>query len=153
MLDGVRISDELWEMAAEKADAVVHRAVQRIYEAGSPYDWVGIYLVAGDQLVLHSYIGGPTELSRVPVGEGMRGAAVAEMRNINVSDVSLSADHQPRSVETRSEAVALIRDGERVLGLVDVDSTQVEAFGEADVQSLSLIAETLGAVLGSRVQE
>ncbi len=107
MLNGNRIADELWEMAELPPDAILHRAVQRINDVGPPFDWVGIYLLGGNLLILHSYIGEHTDVTRIPVGEGVCGAAVAEARDINVPDVEAFKGYLACSFEARSEIVVL----------------------------------------------
>jgi GAF domain-containing protein len=111
MLDGNRIADELWEMVELAPDAMLHRAILRINEVGPPYDWVGVYLLNEDLLILHSYIGEHTECTRIPVGEGVCGIAVAEARDINVPDVEAFKGYMACSFNARSEIVTLIRDG------------------------------------------
>lgn len=152
MLDGNRVSDELLEMASEPPDAILHRAVQRIHQAGARYDWVGIYLLAHGQLILHSYIGKQTELTRIAVGNGVCGTAVAEDRDINVLDVSKLENYMGCSAETRSEIVLLFRHGDRVIGLLDIDSDTEAAFGPADERELRVIADALGELIGPRLR-
>jgi len=152
MLDSVRVSDELWDMADEKPDTILHRAVQRTHEAGSPFDWVGIYLVAGDHLILHSFIGRSTELTRIPIGQRVSGRAVAEDRDLNVPDVEAFTDYLARCPETRSEVVVLIRFEDRVLGVIDIDSDSSAAFGEDDEHGLRAIADALGGTLGPHLR-
>jgi len=151
MLDGQRIADELYEMEEVPADKILHRAVERVHQAGAPYDWVGIYLLAGDHLVLHSYIGRPTDLTRIRVGEGVCGAAVAEGRDINVPDVDAFDGYLACSIETKSEIVLLIRDGDRILGELDVDSDTAAAFDDDAERELRKVADALGALLGPKV--
>jgi GAF domain-containing protein len=151
MLDGNRIADELWEMVELAPDAMLHRAILRINEVGPPYDWVGVYLLNEDLLILHSYIGEHTECTRIPVGEGVCGIAVAEARDINVPDVEAFKGYMACSFNARSEIVTLIRDGERVLGLINIDSQTPSAFDEDDELALQTIAESLGNVLGQHL--
>jgi GAF domain-containing protein len=152
MLDGDKVSDELCEMASEPPDAILHRAVQRIHQAGARYDWVGIYLLARGELILHSYIGKGTDLTRIAVGSGVCGAAVAEDRDINVLDVAKLEDYIACSAGTRSEIVVLFRHGERVVGLIDIDSDTEAAFGPDDECELRVIADTLGELVGPRLR-
>ncbi len=152
MLNGQKISDELLEMVDAPPDLVVQRAVQRIHEYGAPFDWAGIYLLSGDLLVLHSFLGLPTDLTRIRVGEGVCGTAVAERRDLNVPDVNAVDYYLACSAETRSEIVVLIRHGERILGVIDIDSDTPAAFGEDDERELRRVADALGEVLGPRLR-
>ena len=133
-------------------DKVLHRAVERIHQAGSPFDWVGIYLLNGETLVLHSYIGRPTDLTRIALGEGVCGIAAAEDRDINVPDVEEFEGYLACSTETRSEIVVLIRDGDRILGEIDIDSDSPAAFGAAEERQLRTVAEALGDVVGGSLR-
>lgn len=152
MLDGGRIADELYEMAAEPPDAILHRAVQRLHLSGEAYDWVGIYLLSGQHLVLHSYIGQPAQQGRIPVGEFLYGTAVSENRDINVADVAAPGERVTKDVETRSEIVVRIRHGERIVGVIDIESHAAAAFTEETEQELRLIADALGELVGPRLR-
>jgi GAF domain-containing protein len=98
--------------------------VQQIRGAEEHYDWVGIYLLEDDVLILHNYIGKATDHTRIPVGQGVCGTAVAEGRDINVPDVHAIANYLACSLETVSELVVLIRDPEsgEIFGQLDLDS-------------------------------
>ncbi len=139
-------------MAEVSPDAILHRAVERIHQVGPPYDWVGIYLLSGTHLVLHSYIGRTTDLARIAVGQGVCGTAVAENRDINVPDVLAVDNYLVCASGTKSEIVVLIRDGERILGLIDIDSDVPAAFGDDDERALKGIAAALGELVGPSIR-
>lgn len=152
MLDGQGIADELRAMERDPADRILHRAVERIHQVGAPYDWVGVYLLTDDKLILHSYIGRPTDLTRIAVGEGVCGTAVAEDRDINVPDVDAFDGYLACSVETKSEIVILIRDGNRILGEIDIDSDTPAAFDESAERELRRVAKALGEIIGAKLE-
>jgi GAF domain-containing protein len=105
---------------------------------------VGIYLLEGDELVLHNYIGRPTEHTRIPVGVGVCGAAVAQNRDIKVDDVSAEENYLACSIETKSELVVLIRSADgKVHGQIDLDSDQIAGFTPDDEAGLRQIANWL----------
>lgn len=139
-------------MADARADAILQRAVQRIHASDGKYDWVGIYLLRGDELILHNFIGKPTDHTRIPVGRGVCGTAVTEGRDINVPDVEALDNYLACSAETRSEIVVLIRDGERILGQIDIDSDTRKAFDQRDERELRKIADALGEVLADKLR-
>lgn len=148
MLEGSRVVDRLQESRREGAsrDEILRSVVREIEEAEDHFDWVGIYLLEDDDtLVLHNYIGRPTDHDRIPVGEGVCGEAVAEGRDINVPDVEERENYLACSVETRSELVVLIRDGEdgEVHGQIDLDSDEPAAFDERDQRELRAVADWL----------
>ncbi|MCS7312516.1 MAG: GAF domain-containing protein [Acidobacteria bacterium] len=110
------------------------------------YHWVGIYLLEPDgaHLRLHDYyVGRPTPHTRIPVTEGICGAAVREGQTIVVPDVSQDPRYLACSLETRSEIVVPIWRGNRIVGEIDVDSDDLAAFGEEDRQLLEAVAERL----------
>ncbi|TFG62493.1 MAG: GAF domain-containing protein, partial [Gemmatimonadales bacterium] len=89
MLDGSTVVSRLAAQSREGAnsDTLLRMAVQYIAAASNRYDWVGVYLLEDEVLVLHDYMGEPTEHTRIAVGHGVCGTAVAENRDINVPDV------------------------------------------------------------------
>ncbi len=146
MLDSSHTIQEL-ETARQKGesrDALLREAVERIDRAEDRFNWVGIYLLEGDELLLHNYIGRPTEHTQIPVGVGVCGAAVAQNRDIRVDDVSAEDNYLACSIETKSELVVLIRseDG-RVHGQIDLDSDEIAAFTPADEAGLREVANWL----------
>ena len=142
--------DQLRSEAARLLDADVPddealRAVVALLAAARPaWDWVGVYLLAGDVLVLGPHVGAPTEHTRIPVGTGVCGTAVARGQNMVVPDVRELDNYLACSTATQSEIVVLIRDGDQVVGQFDVDSDQVAAFGPGDEALLGHIATLAG---------
>ena|SRR5205809_380952 len=124
-------------------DEVLRYAVQILKQEREHYNWVGIYLVEGDTLVLHNYIGKPTEHTRIPVGTGVCGVAVAEGSNQIIGDVTKLDNYLACSVETRAEIVVLIRRGLDILGQIDIDSDFENAFNHEDESLLARIADLL----------
>ncbi len=117
-----------------------------------PYEIFAILLVAekGDTMRIHFAIGHREELIqklRIPVGEGITGAAVTSGKSVLVSDVR----HDPRYLNAmdavRSElAVPMIARG-RVVGVIDIQSTQLDAFTDEDLGIVELIASRTGMAL------
>jgi L-methionine (R)-S-oxide reductase len=124
----------------------LRRVVEVLAAAHPRWGWVGVYLLAGDVLVLGPFVGPPTEHTRIPVGVGVCGTAVARNANVVVDDVRRLDNYLACSVGTRSEIVVLIRDGGDVVGQFDVDSDDVGAFGPAD----EALLEDLAALAGPR---
>ena len=124
-------------------DEVLRAAVSVLKQEREHYDWTGIYLLEGDTLVLHNYIGKPTEHTRIPVGQGVCGTAVAERANQVVGDVTELDNYLACSLETRSEIVVLIGSGDRIFGQIDIDSDRVNAFTQDDESPLARVADLL----------
>src|SRR6266540_3825907 len=63
-------------------------AAEKIRAAGAPYTSVYLYMLHSGELVLEAHAGRDTEHTRIPVGQGVCGTAVAEKRDQNVADVN-----------------------------------------------------------------
>lgn len=122
-------------------------AMQLIAKRFTHYKWVGVYWLEGDTLVLGPYVGEPTEHTRIAVGQGVCGTAVAQGRNQIVRDVRQVANYLACSLKTRSEIVVLIRRAGRVLGQIDADADEPGAFDTTDEALLTAVAERLAALL------
>jgi GAF domain-containing protein len=150
MLDGAAVVARLAarESAGADCDTLLRAAVEQIESASDRFDWVGIYLLDDGWLTLHNFIGEATEHTRIAVGHGVCGTAVAENRDINVPDVRTLDNYIACSVGTRSEIVVLIRDGKsgQIYGQLDLDSDQQDAFTESDEIELRHVADWLGGL-------
>jgi len=134
---------ELLINSSKSHDEVLRESVQILKQERRHYNWVGIYLLEGETLVLHNYIGKPTEHTHIQVGQGVCGVAVAEGANQIVGDVTKLDNYLACSVETRAEIVVLIRRGAEIVGQIDIDSDLTDAFTSEDESLLSRVAELL----------
>jgi putative methionine-R-sulfoxide reductase with GAF domain len=125
----------------------LERAARALREASPRHTSVYLYGLEGDTLVLRALSGRPTEHTRIQVGEGVCGRAVASGASQVVADVAGDPDYVSCSLETRSECVVLVRRGGRVVGQIDIDSDLPDAFTPEDVDSLERAAELLGPLL------
>lgn len=150
MLDAKPIARALSDRAARGAtrDDLARIAVEAIPKALPQAGWTGVYWLEGDTLVLGPFVGPPTEHTRIPVGTGVCGTAVAEDRDQVVTDVRERPNYLACSLSTRSEIVVLVRAGGKVVGQLDLDSDRVAAFGPEEHRFLSAVAEALGSRLG-----
>jgi len=129
--------------AAPDATGAMTDAVALLKARLPHYTWAGIYLLEGDTLVLGPYLGKPSPHTRIPLGQGICGAAATQQATIIVDDVNADPRYLACSIETKSEIVVPIMDGERVLGELDIDSDQPAAFGQADRELLEQVAAAL----------
>jgi len=125
------------------------RVVRLVHDAHPLWDWSGIYLLVDGTLVVGPFAGSdePPEHSRIAVGEGVCGTAVAEDENQLVEDVRELDNYLACSISTRSELVVLIREGDRIVGQFDIDSDQRGAFTSED----EALLEELAALISPRV--
>ncbi|MBX7132402.1 MAG: GAF domain-containing protein [Fimbriimonadaceae bacterium] len=107
------------------------------------YDWVGVYRLEGDELVLDEYVGAATDHTRIPVGTGVCGTAISENENQVIDDVRSLSNYLACSIDTRSEIVVLIRRGGKILGQIDVDGHKVASFNRTDEEFLQAVGEVL----------
>jgi L-methionine (R)-S-oxide reductase len=135
---------------APDADAAMTAAVGILAREVPTYDWVGIYLLVGNELVLGPFVGAPSPHTRIPIGRGICGAAATEAMTIIVDDVNSDLRYLECSLETQSEIVVPIIHGGVVLGEIDIDSHERAAFGPTDRDLLEEVASQLGVRLAAR---
>jgi len=119
-----------------------------IHERHPHYEWVGVYVLRGDMLELGPYAGAPTEHTRIPVGVGVCGTAVAQGANQIIADVREVANYLSCSPTVRSEIVVLIRQGQEIVGQIDADSDAVGAFDEEDEEFLDEVGRVIAPAVG-----
>lgn len=117
-------------------------AAALIYHALPDLNWAGFYLYKQGMLVLGPFQGMPACV-RIPLGRGVCGAAARERRTQVVPDVHAFPGHIACDAASRSEIVAPLVDGERLLGVVDVDSPLPGRFDEGDREGLEALARLL----------
>jgi GAF domain-containing protein len=136
--------------AAPDADTAMAEAVAILAGEVPGYDWVGIYLLDHNELVLGPFVGRPSPHTRIPLGRGICGAAAAEGTTIIVDDVNADPRYLACSLETRSEIVVPIMHAGEVLGEIDIDSHQPAAFDATDRDLLEQVASELAVRLAVR---
>jgi L-methionine (R)-S-oxide reductase len=129
--------------AEPDARALLERVVAVLKDAMPLYTWVGIYLLEGDELVLGPFLGKPSPHTRIPLGEGICGAAATAKATVIVDDVNADPRYLACSIETQSEIVVPIMQGSQVLGEIDIDSDRPAAFGDSDRALLESVAALL----------
>jgi L-methionine (R)-S-oxide reductase len=123
------------------ADDVLRQVVGVLQERFEHYSWLGIYLVEGDELVLGPWQGpDATEHVRIPVGQGICGAAAATGVTEVVDDVNADSRYLACFPSTRSEIVVPIPYEGQVVGEIDIDSDRPAAFDDDDREFLESVA-------------
>ena len=131
----------------EGREALLRQAAERIRAAGPPYTSVYLYMLQGGDLVLEAWSGRDTDHTRIPVGKGVCGTAVATGQDQNVGDVTAVANYLACNLDTRAELVVLIRRGATILGQIDVDSDVPGRFADEEVGEVRKVAEGLAVLL------
>ncbi|MHC5011265.1 MAG: GAF domain-containing protein [Planctomycetota bacterium] len=128
-------------------DELGEALVSSLAEAFAQANWVGIYWLRGEDLVLGPYAGAPTEHERIPTGAGVCGTALATGEDQIVGDVREVENYLACSEHTRSEIVVLIKSMGRVIGEIDMDSDAVGAFDTVDHCILRAVADSFGGLV------
>jgi L-methionine (R)-S-oxide reductase len=131
----------------EGRQALLKMACERVQSWGPPYTSVYAYMLQGNELQLEAYAGRETEHTRIPVGKGVCGTAVAEKRDQNVADVSAIGNYLACNLFTKSELVVLIRRGDHILGQIDIDSDVPKGFGDREHAEVKEVADALAVLL------
>ena len=148
-LDADRIIAALRGAFARDAGRVelLRVAADRMRAAGPPYTSVYLYMLHGDELVLEAFSGRDTEHTRIAVGNGVCGTAVATGRDQNIGDVRSIENNIACNLWTKSELVVLIRRGALILGQIDVDSDEADPFSPEEEAEVRRVADALAVLL------
>lgn len=145
-----------YDQVEHKAQEILHRKgkqsleeiVELLYGYFEHYHWVGIYMVAGEELVLGPWRGKEaTEHIRIPIGTGICGAAASTGNVEVVDDVNEDNRYLACFVSTKSEIVVPIKKEGKVVAEIDVDSNTPHAFTQRDVSFLQRLAVLLSDIL------
>jgi GAF domain-containing protein len=151
-MDFTQILIEVSAFAKSTTDlaALQNFIVEIIPERLPYYNWTGFYMLDpndSDTLVLGPYRGAPTEHVRIPVSQGICGAAVAQNTTVIIDDVHSDPRYLACSLETKSEIVVPIRAHGAVVGEIDIDSHDLAAFTAEDSAFLERCAAIVGAFI------
>lgn len=109
---------------AAKAAAAIYRSLRAL-------NWAGFYFLRGEELVLGPFQGKPACV-RIPMGRGVYGTAARERRPVLVPDVEAFPGHIACDSASRSELVIPLLNGEQLLGVLDMDSPDLNRFDTED---------------------
>jgi len=139
--------------AALSVEDLMSVIVGRLQERLQHFDWVGFYMIEQERwieepmLVLGPYVGKETPHKRIPLNQGICGAAVTSGKTLVVDDVNADPRYLACSIETRSEIVAPIFVKGNVVGELDIDSHTPAAFRDDDRKLVEHCAELVGNYL------
>lgn len=104
--------------------------------------WVGFYMVKNNELVLGPFQG-PVACSRIQKGKGVCGSSWNQEKILIVPDVDAFPGHIACSSASKSEIVIPIIRNDLVIGVLDVDSDELNSFDQSDAVNLSTIIELI----------
>jgi L-methionine (R)-S-oxide reductase len=112
-------------------------------------NWLGIYVLRGNELVLGPFQGKPACV-RIPLGQGVCGTAAQRMESLLVEDVHDFDGHISCDPASVSEVVVPLVSAGKVIGVLDVDSPQQGRFTADDQHGLELVCERFVQLLEKR---
>lgn len=109
-------------------------------------NWAGFYRLIGDELVLGPFQG-KAACIRIPLGKGVCGTAAATRRTQRVEDVHAFPGHIACDAASASEIVVPVLHGERLIGVLDLDSPLPARFDQADAEGLEALCAAISSAL------
>jgi L-methionine (R)-S-oxide reductase len=128
--------------------AITANSVALIYDNLPDINWCGVYVLREKELVLGPFQGKPACV-RIPIGRGVCGTAAARRETLRVPDVDSFAGHIACDSKSRSELVVPLLAGERLLGVLDLDSPVAGRFSAADQAGIELLCASFITSLGA----
>ena len=132
-----------------ETDAVANMAncAALIFNSLPDVNWAGFYLLKGCELVIGPFQGKPACV-RIALGRGVVGTAAEKRTTIRVADVNQFPGHIVCDSASRSEIVVpLVSDDSHLLGVLDVDSAELDRFDAEDEAGLRTIGKIIAAKL------
>ena len=135
-----RICHELGELLRRETDFIANAAntAAHLYQSVPDINWVGFYILKGNELVLGPFAGKPA-CTRIPVGKGVCGTAAQQRKTIVVPDVDAFPGHIACDTASRSEIVIPLLNWGKLLGVLDVDSASLGRFSDEDREGFESI--------------
>jgi GAF domain-containing protein len=149
------IRDEVTELAraVPSAQKLMQAMVKLLHERMLKYNWVGFYMLeAGAKppmLVLDAFEGAMTPHIRIPLNQGICGAAASSGQTVVVDDVSKDPRYLACSLKTKSEIVVPVFVHGKVVGELDIDSHFASAFTSEHQKLVEHCAVLVGKKLES----
>jgi L-methionine (R)-S-oxide reductase len=148
--DVKRELEQLSRTATSAADFMA-QMTKLLHQRLLKYNWVGFYMLEpGSQppmLVLGSFQGAMTPHTRIPLHQGICGAAASTGKTVRVDDVNKDPRYLACSIETKSEIVVPVFVKGKVAGELDIDSHFPAAFGDEDQEFVEYCAAQVGKQL------
>ena len=160
MAPGSKIQDVLKELdrlthAAGSVEDLMWEIVKLLHDRMLKYNWVGFYMLENSSnpqptmLVLGPFQGAMTAHTRIPLNQGICGAAASTGKTVVVDDVSQDQRYLACSTETKSEIVVPVFVRGRVVGELDIDSHFSAAFRSEDRE----LVEHCAALVGKHLEK
>jgi len=113
-----------------------------VYHTLPDLNWAGCYFLRGEELVLGPFQGRPACV-RIAMGRGVCGTAALRRSSVLVPDVHQFPDHIACDLASRSELVVPLLEGDRLIGVFDLDSPRPNRFDAADQAGIEAAVQLL----------
>jgi GAF domain-containing protein len=139
-----RLAAELSSLLAGEQDLIANAAnfSSLIFHALPDLNWVGFYFHKRGELVLGPFQGRPACM-RIKLGQGVCGTAASKCATTIVPDVQEFPGHITCDPASRSEIVVPLTKGERMIGVLDLDSPSRSRFDSEDAAGLEALVKIL----------
>ena len=136
-----KLEEEARRRAAGERNSIANAAnfAALMWEHLPDINWAGFYFRKGHWLVLGPFMGKPA-CTRLQVGLGVCGTAVAESKTLVVPDVHKFASHVACDAASNSELVVPLFKYSTIVGVIDIDSPVFDRFDEADAKGIEALA-------------
>ena len=145
------LDSQLRALLADETDALASASnfVALLYNAMHDINWLGIYVLRGDELVLGPFQGKPACV-HIDIGSGVCGTAAATLQTQRVADVRQFEGHIACDVDSRSEVVVPLISNGQLIGVLDIDSPTPDHFTETDQVGIEKLCVTFCELQDSR---
>jgi GAF domain-containing protein len=144
-----KLAAQISALIDDETDPVANMAntAALIFNSVPRLNWAGFYLLKGGELVLGPFQGRPACV-RIGFGRGVVGTAAEKRTTIRVADVNEFPGHIACDSASRSEIVIpLVSDDSHLLGVLDIDSPELDRFDAEDEAGFRAIGKIIAAKL------
>ena len=142
MVDYQLLNKQLAALLAGETDALANSAnfVGLLYAGLPDINWLGIYVLRGNEIVLGLFQGQPACV-RIPLSHGVCGTAAEKAATQRVDDVRSFAGHIACDPVSASEIVVPLLMRGRLVGVLDIDSPTLSRFGSEDQRGVEALCK------------
>ncbi len=137
------LNAQLAALIGDEPDPLASTAnfVALLYQGMDDVNWLGVYVLRGDALVLGPFQGNPACV-RIPLGDGVCGTAAATGKTQRVEDVHTFPGHIVCDAASRSELVVPLKIDGKLVGVLDIDSPSLARFDDDDRAGVERLCRT-----------
>src|SRR6266852_1652970 len=139
-----QLASQLSSLLAGERDLIANAANSSslIFHSLADLNWAGFYFAKDGELVLGPFQGQPA-CARIKIGQGVCGAGAAKCETVIVPNVHEFPGHITCDSASNSEIVVPLKKGERLIGVLDLDSPLLSRFDEEDAAGLDRMIRIL----------